>query len=205
MIVPTLSGHYKNSTYISMQAEEETLNNYLKDNNIDKLKIVIGFSLGGNIAFDYFCKNSDKIEKVIIDSAPIFKFPLFVKLYFYNKFKKCLLDIQNNPNDVVVILNKCFPGMGKVQQQIAPIITLNSLKNLMESCYNVETPKLDISIQKKITFLYGERDLARLCLSRIKKYKNSNLIKLDSLNHCEYFMAKQDDYINKIITQNFVE
>ena len=81
-----------------MQNEEEILNNYLKDNNIDKLKIVIGFSLGGNIAFDYFCKNSDKIEKVIIDSAPIFKFPLFVKLYFYNKFKKCLLDIQNNPN-----------------------------------------------------------------------------------------------------------
>ena len=78
MIVPTLSGHYKNSTYISMQNEEEILNNYLKDNNIDKLKIVIGFSLGGNIAFDYFCKNSDKIEKVIIDSAPIFKFPLFV-------------------------------------------------------------------------------------------------------------------------------
>lgn len=175
------------------------LNNYFKDNNIDKLKIVIGFSLGGNIAFDYFCKNSDKIDKVIIDSAPLFKFPLFIKLYFYNKYKKCLLDIKNNPEHVVKILDEYFNGMGEAQRKIAPVITLKSLKNLIESCYNVEIPKLDVNVQKKITFLYGKDDIARLCLPRIRKYKYSNLIKLNSLNHCQYFMDKQDDYINKII------
>lgn len=199
LIIPTLSGHYENSTYKSMQDEQEILNNYFKDNNIDKLKIVIGFSLGGNIAFDYFCKNSDKIDKVIVDSAPIFKFPLLIKLYFYNKYKKCLLAIHNNPENIVEELNKHFHGMGKVQQQIAPLVTLNSLRNLIESCYNLETPRLETSLQEKITFLYGSKDIAKLCLPRIKKYKNSNLIILDSLNHCEYFMINQEDYIKKII------
>lgn len=199
LIIPTLSGHYENSTYKSMQDEQEILNNYFKDNNIDKLKIVIGFSLGGNIAFDYFCKNSDKIDKVIVDSAPIFKFPRLIKLYFYNKYKKCLLAIHNNPENIVEELNKYFHGMGKVQQQIAPLVTLNSLRNLIESCYNLETPRLETSLQEKITFLYGSKDIAKLCLPRIKKYKNSNLIILDSLNHCEYFMINQEDYIKKII------
>ncbi|MPN63020.1 hypothetical protein SDC9_210774 [bioreactor metagenome] len=89
--------------------------------------------------------------------------------------------------------------MGKVQQQIAPLVTLNSLRNLIESCYNLETPRLETSLQEKITFLYGSKDIAKLCLPRIKKYKNSNLIILDSLNHCEYFMINQEDYIKKII------
>ncbi len=72
LIIPTYSGHYANSNYISMENEEKTINEFLKDNKIDRLKAIIGFSLGGNITFHYFCNNQDKIDKVIIDSAPIF-------------------------------------------------------------------------------------------------------------------------------------
>ncbi len=54
LIIPTYSGHYKDSDYISMEDEEKTIDEFLKENNIDKLKAIIGFSLGGNIAFHYF-------------------------------------------------------------------------------------------------------------------------------------------------------
>lgn len=199
LIIPTYSGHYENSTYISMQEEENAIDSFLQENSIKKLKAIIGFSLGGNIAFHYFCQHRNDIDKVIIDSAPIFKFPAFVKNHFYKKYRKCLLNIKENPQNTVDELNKCFNGMGKYQQFTAPIVTLDSLKNLIESCYNVETPKLDLNSEKKMTFIYGGKDIARLCLPRIKKYKNSQIIKIDKSGHCSYFMTKTDEYIARLL------
>ena len=89
--------------------------------------------------------------------------------------------------------------MGEVQQYVAPIVKIKSLTHLLDSCYSVETPKLDIDSQKKITFVYGTKDIARLCLPRIKKYKNSEFIKIDSLGHCGYFRENTDEYIKKLI------
>ncbi len=89
--------------------------------------------------------------------------------------------------------------MGEVQQYIAPIVTIESLKNLLESCYNIETPEIDVDSQKKLTFVYGTKDIARLCLARIKKYKDSEFIKIDSLGHCGYFRKNVDDYIKRLI------
>ena len=199
LIVPTLSGHYENSTYISMENEEVEINNFLENNNINKLKLVIGFSLGGNIAYDFFCKNLNKVEKVIIDSSPIFKFPKCVKSYFYKKYKKCLLNIKENKVNIVDELNKYFHGMGESQKDITPLVTIDSLSNLIESCYNVNLYKLDKETQERITFLYGTKDIARLCLPRIKKYKYSKFVKLNNLNHCEYFIKHLDDYIKELI------
>ncbi|MDE5856346.1 MAG: alpha/beta hydrolase, partial [Anaeroplasmataceae bacterium] len=187
LIIPTYSGHYENTNYESLEVEEKAINDFLKENNIDILKAIIGFSLGGNMAFHYFCHNQDKVEQVIVDSAPIFKFPRIVKRHFYKKYRKCLHNIKAHPENTVKELNKCFNGMGEAQQYIAPIITLESLKNLIESCYNIDTPKLDAESQGKITFVYGTKDIARLCLPRIKKYKNSKFIKVNSLGHCGYF------------------
>lgn len=116
LIVPTYSGHYEDSTYISMIEEENALDEFLKGNEIHRLKAIIGFSLGGNIAFHYFCKNQEKLEQVIIDSAPIFKFPGVVKNFFFYKYKKCLLNIKEPPENTVQELDKYFHGMGEAQQ-----------------------------------------------------------------------------------------
>lgn len=199
LIIPTYSGHYENSKYISMEAEEKTIDEFLKKNGIDRLKAIIGFSLGGNIAFHYFCNHQDKIDQVIIDSAPIFNFPNMIKKYFYHRYKKCLLNIKEHPKNTVKELNKCFNGMGEVQQYVAPTVTIESLQNLLDSCYMVEIPRLDTNSQKKITFVYGTKDIARLCLPRIRKYKNSEFIKVDSLGHCEYFRKDTDEYIKRLI------
>ncbi len=199
LIIPTYSGHYENSHYISTEHEEKAINQFLKEKNIDRLKAIIGFSLGGNIAFHYFCNNQDKVDQVIVDSAPIFNFPSIIIKYFFNKYKKCLLTIKKHPENTVKELNKCFNGMGEAQQYIAPTVSIESLLNLVKSCFAVDTPKLDIASQKKITFVYGTKDIARLCLPRIKKYKNSEFIKIDSQGHCGYFRENTEEYIKRLI------
>lgn len=199
LIVPTYSGHYEETTYLSMEEEEHTIDEFLKENGISRLKALIGFSLGGNIGFHYFCKNQEKVEQVIIDSAPIFKFPSDVKYFFFRKYKKCLLNIKAHPENTVEELDKCFHGMGEAQQYVAPSVTIESLRNLIESCYNLETPKLSILSQKKITFVYGTKDIARLCLPRIRKYKNSRFVEIDLMGHCGYFREDAEEYVKNLI------
>lgn len=198
-IVPTLSGHYENSTYISAKDEETQLNAFLKKNNIEKIQLMIGFSLGGNIAYYYFCKNYDKIEHLIIDSAPMFYFPELIKKYFFNRYKKCLINVRKDREHAVEELNKSFHNMGEAQKNTAALVTLDSLLNLTESCFHVDLYHLDEQTQKKITFLYGTKDIARLCLPRLKKYEHCRIIKLEKQNHCEYFQTKLDDYIREYI------
>ena len=197
-IVPTLSGHSENSTFISTEQEENALNEFLKSNNISHLNLVVGFSLGGNIAFDYFCKNADKVDKVVVDSAPLFRFPQFIKNHFYRKYKKCLNRVKANKANAANELNKCFHGMGESQQYIAPLVTSDSLKGLIESCYNNNLVNLSVDAQRKIVFVYGTKDVAKLCLRKIKKYKASKLVILPNYNHCELFMNNSDEYWEKI-------
>ncbi|MCM1260765.1 MAG: alpha/beta hydrolase [Prevotella sp.] len=199
LIIPTYKGHDEYSTYISIEDEEKSIDLFLQENHITHLKVVIGFSLGGNIAFHYFCHHSNCVDQVIIDSAPLFQFPNIVKKYFYNKYKKCLIQIRKHPEKKVETLNKCFHGMGEDQQYVAPIVTLESLKNLVESCYHNPMPKLDIVSQRKMTFVYGTKDIARFCIPRIKKYKDSQIVQISSLNHCDYFRKNIDDYIKQLI------
>ncbi len=62
----------------------------------------------------------------------------------------------------------------------------------------MDTPKLSVDSQKKITFIYGKKDIAKICLPRIRKYKNSELIRMDS-GHCGYFINNTNEYIKKLI------
>lgn len=199
LIIPTYKGHNKNSTYISIEDEEKMIDSFLQEHHIVHLKAVIGFSLGGNIAFHYFCHHSDCVDQVIMDSAPLFQFPRFIKKYFYIKYKKCLIKIKEHPEKTIEVLNQCFHGMGEAQQYVAPIVTLESLKNLIESCYHNPMPKLNLISQKKLMFVYGTKDMARLCIPRIKKYKDSQIVKIPSFDHCEYFRKNVDDYIAQLI------
>ena len=81
-IIPTMSGHYENSVYASMDDEEKSILEFLKANDIEKVAVLLGFSLGGNTAFDMYAKNYIVADKVIIDSAPLFNFPKFIQKYF---------------------------------------------------------------------------------------------------------------------------
>ena len=62
LIIPTYKGHDSHSTYISTEDEIKSIDAFLQEHHITHLKAVIGFSLGGNIAFQYFCQHKDCID-----------------------------------------------------------------------------------------------------------------------------------------------
>ena len=157
VIVPTLSGHYENSTFVSTADEIRQIKEFLSENNVASLCAVAGFSLGGNIAYEFFCNNSEMIEKAVIDSAPLFNFPKVVKNHFLKNYTKCLKRIKSGKYDAAKELNKYFNGMGEYQKDIAPIVSQESLNSLVESCYDTKVYKLPQDELKKVTFIYGRR------------------------------------------------
>lgn len=196
VITPTLSGHYENSTFVSTADEIRQIKEFLSENNIASLYAVAGFSLGGNIVYEFFCNHSEMIEKAVIDSAPLFNFPNFVKNRFLKSYSKCLKRIKSGTYDVAKELNKHFNGMGEFQKDVAPVVSQDSLVNLVNSCYNTKVYKLQQNEMNKITFVYGNKDIARLCKTRLKKYE---VRKLKGYGHCGLYRENPVEWVKQFI------
>lgn len=196
VIVPTLSGHYENSTFVSTSDEIRQIKEFLSENNVTSLYSVAGFSLGGNIAYEFFCNNYEMIEKAVIDSAPLFNFPKFIKKHFLKNYTKCLKRIKSGKYDAAKELNKYFNGMGEYQKDIAPIVSRESLNSLIGSCYNTKVYKLPQDELRKVTFIYGSKDIARLCKVRLKKY---NIRKMKGYGHCGFYRENPVEWAKQFI------
>ena len=196
VIVPTLSGHYENSTFVSTADEIKQIKEFLSENNVASLYAVAGFSLGGNIAYELFCNNAVMIEKAVVDSAPLFNFPRVVKNYYLKSYTKCLKRIKSGKYDAAKELNKYFNGMGEYQKNIAPIVSQGSLNSLVGSCFNTKVYKLPQDELKKVTFIYGSKDIARLCKGRLKKY---HIHKMKGYRHCGFYRENPVEWAKQFI------
>ncbi len=86
--------------------------------------------------------------------------------------------------------------MGQYQKAIAPTVSFESLKNLIDSCYNNKIYKLSENESKKITFVYGSQDEARLCKIRIKKHF---IFKMKKYGHCGFYRENPIEWVKKFI------
>ena len=204
VVVPTYSGHYEGSIFTSWQDEIKALHNFLENDGVSKVYCMIGFSLGGNLCYKYFCEYTNDVENIIVDSAPMFCFPKFIKRHFYKKYERCLLKIKSGKVDAATELNKCFNSMGQYQQYVAPKVDIRSLSGLIDACFDVKLKSLEDKDQKKITFVYGTKDIAKMCLSRIKKYKHSKFVIIKGGHHCSYFKSDFKKYIGELLENKSV-
>lgn len=193
-----LSGFYPNSTYSSMQKEELEMSIYFKSHNLNKIDIMIGLSIGGNIAFDFYTKNTDLINKLVIDSAPIFKYSFIRRKWLCYKYRKMIIKILKNRNKVSEILKK-ENDILKYQKNIILLINEKSLENIINDNYRMNLHNLSKNQQEKITFVYGTKDKARYAMIRLKKYKYINYMTIKNAGHCQFFMKKTNSYIKNII------
>ena len=196
VIVPTLSGHYENSTFKSTEEEIRQIKEFLSENDVESLYAVAGFSLGGNIAYEFFCNNTEMIEKAVIDSAPLFNFTKTIKNHFLKNYSKCLKRIKSGKYDAAKELNKYFNGMGEYQSGIAPIVSQESLNSLVVSCFNTKVYKLPQNELKKVTFVYGNKDIARICNVRLKKYY---IHKMKGYGHCGFYRKNPVEWVKQFI------
>lgn len=73
-------------------------------------------------------------------------------------------------------------------------ITKESVENLAHACYSFPLPELEETAQKPVTFLYGTKEPARICIFRLKKYKYSYIFKEAGYSHCGYLPSHPKEY-----------
>jgi hypothetical protein len=196
MIIPTLDGHDKNesSTFLSIDDEADKILAYLKENNIQELDLVLGTSLGAIIAFEIYQRNEVCINKVHLDGGPFLNFGLLLQKIAMKKFWSICCKIRQNPQNAINKLDKLFPSLGNQMSEVCCHITEESVKNLAHACYSFPLPNLEVKAQKSVTFLYGTKEPARICIFRLKKYKYSRIIKKIGFSHCGYLLSHPKEY-----------
>lgn len=196
IIMPILDGHSKdeNSHFISVEDESLKIMNYLNENNIESLSFILGTSLGAIIAMDVYSKANIKVNKVFLDGGPFFKFGPILKSIMRRKFLNVCNNAKNNPEKSKKELDKAFPSISNLMINVCSFISKDDVSNLSDACYSYNLPNLNENSQKKITFIYGTKEIARFSILFIKKYKYSKIIKKKDLSHCEFIVNYPYEY-----------
>lgn len=196
IIMPTLDGHEveQDSIFLSIDDEVNKILTYLKQNKIGELDFILGTSLGAIIAFEVYHRNELHINKVFLDGGPFFKFGSLAEKIATNKFWGVCSQIQQSPQNAIEIADKLFTGLGNLMFNVCSYITKESVKNLAHACYSFSLPKLEEASQKPLTFIYGTKEPARMCILRLKKYKYSCILKKKGYSHCGYLLNQPKEY-----------
>lgn len=196
IIMLILDGHSKdeNSHFISVEDETLKIINYLDENNIENLSFILGTSLGAIIAMEVYSKANIKINKVFLDGGPFFKFGPILKSIMRRKFWNVCDNIKKDPEKSKKELDKAFPSISALMLNVCSFISKANVLNLSDACYSYNLPNLTENSQKKITFIYGTKEIARFAIPFIKKYKYSTIVKKKDLSHCEFILNYPYEY-----------
>lgn len=81
-------------------------------------------------------------------------------------------------------------------KDVAPIVSQESINSLVGSCFNTKVYKLPKDEPEKVKFIYGSKDIARLCKSRLKKY---HIHKMKGYGHCGFYRENPIEWAKQFI------
>lgn len=74
------------------------------------------------------------------------------------------------------------------------------IENLTKACYTYELPqKIILSQDQNLTFLYGAKEKAKICIPVIKKYENCQLIIKEGYRHCEFLFKEPKKHVDMLL------
>jgi esterase/lipase len=202
IIIPTLDGHGTDGTvFHSVQEEADSIIEYLYENNILKLELIAGISLGGLIAFEVFRRKQIEIKHIFLDGTPFILLPSYKRKFMKFLFVRVVHSIKKHP-DKKGILDKMFSKSAGEMKEVCLRMTDESIKNLSEACYTYQLPETIELRNETVSFMYGTAEKASMCIPTIKKYTNTKLIIKKGFKHCQFisdFPKEYSELLCKII------
>lgn len=218
VILPTLDGHHKGTEYTSKEDAAKNVLSYLKENNIKRLALLQGTSMGAEVAMEIRRQSDIQIDKCLFDGGPFFKFPKWFRKIMENKFRGMAKILNNNsPQEATEkFLNNSFIKwlMGKetdVYKKMISIIADNdntftefTTKNFVETCYNFILPDFSEDEQKSFLFFFSKKEPARRSKKRLeKKYPHALFEDIEGYGHGGFQIAEPKKYAE--LLRNYIE
>ena len=198
-IVPDLSAHGEaaESTYENADKEAEEICSYLRGNDLLKLKLAYGASLGGVILLRLIGKKDVEADhcffegtSFLTDSAFFEKFNSFVFLKMRSKGLK-------KPESLVKIMEKSNgKEFGKDFADHLTAMSEASIRNMVHDCGYVVLPKLNSEKQSRCIFAYGSKETNYKKAKKLipEMYPDAKLCVWEGYSHCGRLMLDTDQY-----------
>lgn len=211
IIMPTLDGHCGDETiYTTKEEQAKKILEYIKNKGIKDIALLQGSSMGAQVALEMVNQSDIHIKNVFLDGGPFFKFPKLFRFIMYKKFVAMVKMIQKE-TDIKVIRNNIIHNkflkllIGKDTKPYEELLSemcivcnsmkLESIKNIIETCYNCTLPEFHSDISNRITFFFGKEELAHMSKRRlIKKYPNSIFTDMEGFKHLGYQTRQPMEY-----------
>lgn len=202
VIAPDMGDHgSEKRDFRSAYAEAAALHDYLINNNMTRIRLLYGASLGAAVALKMLKFDDISIENVYLDGAPVARLGFIMRNIFSPVLvwqKKMIVnDREKGIKDFVGRY-----GRNVAEHMADTFLKFNktSIVNIGKACVVGNTPYISADMQRRIWFDWGEKELytktSKPLVERI--YPSANVIVRSGYEHCEYMMKKNDDYINKI-------
>ena len=105
ILLPESNGHDENSTFTSRKEEAKAIVAYIQKEQIKKVKIIYGQSMGAEIGIELLhqlLKENMEVEYCFFDGSPCTKLPCLYKKLMYLVFKKFLNGMKNKSLEEVL-------------------------------------------------------------------------------------------------------
>lgn len=216
VILPTLDGHFPHSANFGTKEDQAGfIIDYLKKENIKKLAMVHGSSLGAVIALEMANRNEIPCQSYFMDSGLFFKYGSLHRNITYSKNLSLINSFRSRIEGTTSMEeadaalkgsmtekllgdgNDAYGGMVAGVSEVYRELTDETIHDVIEACYNCKLPKLPAEIQARCTFFYGERDTsAKLKKDLSKAYPKAMVSVFPKHGQCTFQMLNPEKYVD---------
>lgn len=211
VIVPALYAHVEEeqSEFISIEQEAESIAEYILENYRNEIYAVCGLSMGGAIANRLFGNELLKIDKLILDGAPLVPNNSLVTRIMTREYMTIIHNSKKRDGKTLESFKKNFLPEEYLESYLkfADTMSDDSIKNILKSVGESRLTIRRNTNNTKFLFLHGTKwnemlakKSARLTL---KHYSDTKVIRFKGYAHGELAIYKTEKWIE--IVDEFLE
>ncbi|RRD96402.1 alpha/beta hydrolase [Clostridiales bacterium COT073_COT-073] len=207
LIVPALPGYDpdSDSEFTSVEEIAKQIGNYLRRNNIDKVRLVYGCSMGGSIALRMAVDQIVKIENVIMDGGITpYQLPwIITRLILVRDFMMLAIGKWGGEK----ILVRAFTSDQYDEEAIRYIakclkkISYQTIWRTFDSCNNYQLPEQAGDFEAKVYYWCAEHELKERNwdIKYMKKFiPGTKFIRLAGIGHGGLAVLKPESFVREI-------
>lgn len=200
-IMPTSTVYCENQKYISKQDEIKQIENFLKENNINEIELVVASSIGADLAIYFLSESKILVKRAFFDGGQFAKINKFTRhimtpfLYFVIKS----------------IYKKNGENLGKIMwcddKEIRPYFIMagkalkynNIHRQLLDSLENKPLPYISDTLQKNIFFEFGNiEEHFKYRDNLMHEYPKANYPIFIDNNHMQYQIKNPEGFASML-------
>lgn len=190
----------KATEFISVQDEAKKIEDYIIEGYDGEVFAVCGLSMGGVIAHEIWKNGRIKIEKLVMDGAPLKAMPkLAISIMTSNYLKIIEKSKQRDPKTLDAFKRDFLPEKHLESfLKIADNMSEGSVRNIVGSACS-QTLCTDIRSDTRVLYMHGTKgnEMVSKKVGKLMKkhYPSARVICFDGYKHCEAAIYKPNEWL----------